>query len=71
MSTPLITIPPAAPVQEIAEAMQAHRIKRLPVIEDGRVLGVVSRADLLCVVESLPRSRRGRTARGFWAFSSR
>lgn len=57
MSTPLITVSPGAPVQEIAEAMQAHRIKRLPVIEDGRVLGVVSRADLLCVVESLPRTR--------------
>jgi CBS domain-containing protein len=57
MSTPLISISPGAPVQEIAEALQAHRIKRLPVIEDGRVLGVVSRADLLCVVESVPKTR--------------
>ena len=57
MSAPLISIAPDAPVQDIAEAMQAHRIKRLPVIEDGRVLGVVGRADLLCVVESVPRVR--------------
>ena len=57
MSAPLISIAPDAPVQDIAEAMQAHRIKRLPVIEDGRVLGVVGRADLLCVVESVPRAR--------------
>jgi hypothetical protein len=57
MSAPLITISPGAPVQEIAEALQAHRIKGLPVIEDGRLLGVVSRADLLCVVESVLKTR--------------
>jgi hypothetical protein len=57
MSAPLISIAPDAPVQEIAETLQAHRIKRLPVIKDGRVLGVVSRVDLLCVVESVPRAR--------------
>ncbi len=57
MSAPLIGISPGAPVQEIAETLQAHRMKRLPVIQDGRVLGVVSRVDLLCVVESVPRAR--------------
>ncbi len=57
LSAPLITISPSAPVQDIAEALQAHRIKRLPVVRDGRVIGVVSRADLLCVVESVPRGR--------------
>ena len=57
MSAPLISISRGAPVQDIAEALQAHRIKRLPVIEDGRVLGIVSRADLLCVVESVPKAR--------------
>ncbi|HZZ61839.1 MAG TPA: CBS domain-containing protein [Roseiarcus sp.] len=41
----------------MAETLQAHRIKRLPVIEDGRVRGVVSRSDLLCVVESVPTTR--------------
>lgn len=55
MSAPLIGIAPSARVQDIAEALQAHRIKRLPVIEDGKVLGVVGRSDLLCVVESIPR----------------
>jgi hypothetical protein len=34
-----------------------HRIKRLPVIEDGKVLGIVSRADLLRVVQMIPRMR--------------
>ena len=57
MSAPIITISAGAPVQDIAEALQAHRIKRLPVVENGRVLGVISRVDLLCVVESVPKDR--------------
>ncbi len=57
MSAPLISIAPSATVQDIAEALQSHRIKRLPVIDDGRVLGVVGRGDLICVVESIPRAR--------------
>ena len=32
-----------------------RRVEAKEVIEDGRVLGVVSRSDLLCVGESLPR----------------
>ena len=59
MSAPLITIGPKASVQDIAEAMQAHRVKRLPVIENGRIVGVVSRSNLLSVVESLPKARAG------------
>ena len=62
MSAPLISVAPWTPVQDIAEALQAHRIKRLPVVEGGRVLGVVSRADLLCVIDSIPRTRTGEEA---------
>ena len=62
MSAPLITVSPKASVRDIAEAFQAHRIKRLPVLDDERLVGVVSRADLLCLVEGLPAAppvRRG------------
>jgi CBS domain-containing protein len=37
MTSPLIIVSPSAPCQEIAEILQAHRIKRLPVIESGRL----------------------------------
>ena len=57
MSAPLISISTGAAVQDIAETLQVHRIKRLPVIEDGKVLGIVSRADLLRVVQMIPRTR--------------
>jgi len=54
MSAPLITISPKASVREIAETFQAHRIKRLPVLDGEGLVGVVTREDLLCLVESLP-----------------
>ena len=54
MNAPVITISAKAPVRDIAKAFQAHRIKRLPVLDDERLVGVVSRADLLCLVDSLP-----------------
>ena len=57
MSAPLISIGPRTTAQEIAEALLAHQIKRLPVIEDGRVIGIVSRTNLLAVVESIPKVR--------------
>ena len=57
MSAPLLSIGPKNTAQEIAEALLAHKVKRLPVIDEGRVIGVVSRANLLAVVESIPRVR--------------
>jgi len=54
MSAPLITISQKASVRDIAETFQAHRIKRLPVQDGERLVGVVTREDLLCLVESLP-----------------
>ena len=64
MSAPLISVSPKARVQEIAEALQAHRIKRLPVVDDGRLIGVVSRADLMCVVESVPHAPQAALGEG-------
>ncbi len=57
MSAPLISIGPRTTAPEIAETLLVHQVKRLPVIEDGQVLGVVSRTDLLAVVESIPKAR--------------
>jgi CBS-domain-containing membrane protein len=41
---------PDAEVSEIAELMERHRIKRVPVIEDGRLVGIVARGDLLRIL---------------------
>lgn len=47
MSSPVIAIGEETPVDEIASLMATHSVKRLPVTRDGRVVGIVRRADLL------------------------
>jgi CBS domain-containing protein len=47
MSEPVITILPGTPVEEIAHLMAERHIKRVPVVEGGRLVGIVSRGDVL------------------------
>jgi CBS-domain-containing membrane protein len=47
MTTDVLSLPKDAPLEDVVTMMEKHRIKRLPVTADGRVVGVVSRADLL------------------------
>ncbi len=42
-----ITVHEDTPIAEIAALLEEKRIKRVPVVEGGKVLGIVSRADLL------------------------
>ena len=50
MTSQLTTVGPDAEVGEIAELMERHRIKRVPVVEDGRLVGIVARGDLLRIL---------------------
>jgi len=47
MTAPVITVGEDAPVEVIARLLEEHRIKRVPVVRDGRIVGIVSRADLI------------------------
>jgi CBS domain-containing protein len=47
MTHDVISVPAGAALEEIVTLMEEHRIKRVPVQEGDRVVGVVSRADLL------------------------
>ena len=47
MTRELITVNDDALLEEIAEILEKHRIKRVPVIHDGKLVGIVSRANLL------------------------
>jgi len=47
MTAPVVTIAEDTPIQAIAEILQARRVKRAPVLRNGRVFGIVSRADLV------------------------
>jgi CBS domain-containing protein len=47
MTTNVITVAPDDPVASIAEILETHHIKRVPVVDGGKVVGIVSRANLL------------------------
>lgn len=47
MSTPLVVIGPEANVEDAAKAMVIYRVRRLPVVKEGRLLGLVSATDLV------------------------
>lgn len=50
MSSPAVTVGPEATLTEAARLMHRKHVKRLPVVDaDGRLVGIVSRADLLQV----------------------
>jgi CBS domain-containing protein len=47
MSAPAIRVTENTEATEIAALLAQYRIKRVPVVRDGRIVGIVSRADLL------------------------
>lgn len=50
MSTRLATVAEDATVEEVAHILETKRIRRVPVLRDGVLVGIVSRADLLRAV---------------------
>jgi CBS domain-containing protein len=54
MTRPVFGVRPAASLRVIAKLMQERGVKRVPVLEAGRLVGIVSRADL---VRRLARAR--------------
>src|SRR5499433_4036020 len=49
------TITPETPLEEVVGLMERHRIKRLPVVQDGKLVGIVTRANLLHALASVAR----------------
>lgn len=47
MTPEVVSVTEFTPVADIAALMIRHRIKRLPVLRDNKVVGIVSRADLV------------------------
>ncbi|MFI4983200.1 MAG: CBS domain-containing protein, partial [Nevskiales bacterium] len=46
-------------MQEIADLLLRHRIKRVPIVRDGSLVGIVSRADLICALARAPEAFSG------------
>ena len=50
MSTPVITVQPETSVEQCMQLMTERRVRHLPVLDAGRVIGVVSIGDLVKAV---------------------
>lgn len=55
MTAPVVTVDEETDTGEIAEILETRRIKRVPVVKDGALVGIVSRANLL---QAVAASRR-------------
>lgn len=53
MSKKIITIPQNASITEAAKIMATHGIKRLPVVKDGELVGIVTQSDIVRVSPEL------------------
>jgi CBS domain-containing protein len=47
MTKPALTVEESADLTDVARLLESMRIKRVPVVRDGKLVGVVSRADIV------------------------
>ncbi len=59
MTQPVHGVAPDTPLAEVVRLMERHRVKRLPVLEHGRLVGLVTRTDLLRALVSHPAAAPG------------
>ncbi len=52
MSTPVHTVVPDDPMEQVKSIFETHRVHHIPVVEDGRVVGIISKSDYLYLLHS-------------------
>jgi CBS domain-containing protein len=52
MTAKVVTVEEATPLVEVAEILERHRIKRVPVVRKGALVGIVSRSNLVRALAS-------------------
>lgn len=53
MTKDVITVAEDATLSEVANMLLLHRIRRVPVVRDGKLVGIIARRDLLaCTVDA-------------------
>jgi CBS domain-containing protein len=54
MVTPVITATTETTVPELADLLGRHHVKRIPIVHDGKLVGIVSRADVVRAIARTP-----------------
>jgi len=57
MTRRVISVTPDTPLADIALLLEKHRIKRVPVMINGKLVGIVSRANLIQALVNLGRGK--------------
>jgi CBS domain-containing protein len=55
MTKRVVTAPPDMALGELASLLEQHRIKRVPIVDKGQLVGIVSRANLVQALAALRR----------------
>jgi CBS-domain-containing membrane protein len=72
MSRFVVSVSPRASLAEVADILDSHRIRQVPVMEGGKLLGMISRADLVrklaevTVSKPASRSDNGALQKAIW-----
>ncbi len=59
MTRDVIAVEPSTPVDQVMRVLDASHIQRVPVLENGRIVGVVSRPDIIRAAVNPQLSRVG------------
>jgi acetoin utilization protein AcuB len=46
MTKDVVTVPPDMPIMEARDVMKQHMVRRLPVLQDGKLVGIVTQGDI-------------------------
>jgi CBS domain-containing protein len=58
MTQDVITVAQGTPLSEIARIFERNRIKRVPVLDKDKLVGIVTRANLVQAIASAPQEKR-------------
>ncbi len=55
MTHEIVSVKPDTPLSEVAQLFERHRIKRVPVIEGEKLVGIVTRSNLVQAIATAPQ----------------
>ena len=64
MTAEPVTVGDSEPLEAVVKLMERHRIKRIPVVRDAQMVGIVSRANLMHALASLDREHQATAGSG-------